>query len=179
MHTSLALLTSAAAPALQRTAESAPRGVAGGAPDLTWLMAVAAVLVVVIGCVAYGFKRLVAGTIKARASRRDLAVLDVLPLGGKRQLAVVRCFDRTFAIGLGERDVSLVAELDHDAVEKDRADRSAADPFKSRLEAARAQLLAVRDLVPAPRRAAERPAPPATPVEVDSSRAGTEREYIA
>ena len=179
MHTSLALLIPAAATALQRTAGSAPRSVAGGAPDLTWLMAVAAVLVVVIGCVAYGFKRLVAGSIKARASRRELAVLDVLPLGGKRQLAGVRCFDRTFALGLGERDVSLVAELDHDAVAKDRAEREPGDPFKSRLEAARAQLLAVRDLVPAPRRSSARPAPPTTPIEVESSRPGTEKEYIA
>lgn len=172
MHTSLALLTTA----LQAGADAPSRSVAGGAPDLTWLMSVAAVLVVVIGCIAYGFKKLVAGSLKARASRRDLAVLDVLPLGGKRQFAVVRCFDRTFAIGLGERDVSLIAELDHDAIAKDKAEPRAGDPFQSRLEAAKAQLLAVRDLVPSPRRQA---APPARPVEVDSPRPGAEKEYIA
>jgi flagellar biogenesis protein FliO len=43
-----------------------------------------------------------------------------LPLGGKQRLAVVRCYDRTFALGLGEKEVSLVAEIDpvHAAAKK-------------------------------------------------------------
>jgi hypothetical protein len=40
----------------------------------------------------------------------------VLPLGGRRQLVVVRCYDRTLALGLGDRDVSLLAELDTEFV---------------------------------------------------------------
>ena len=49
---------------------------------------------------------------RARAARRSLQVLDVLPLGGKQRLAVVRCYDRTFLLGLGEKEVGLVSELD-------------------------------------------------------------------
>ncbi len=61
---------------------------------------------------AFFFKKLVAGSLRAKAAKRSLQIVDVLPLGGKHKLAVVRCYDRTFALGLGEREVSLIAELD-------------------------------------------------------------------
>lgn len=148
---------------------------AGHAPDLTWLMTVVVVMVLVIGVIAWGFRKVVAGSLKARASQRDLAVLDVLPLGGKRQLAVVRCFDRTFALGLGEKDVSLVAELDHQAIEHDRetarAERGAA--FRQRLEQARERLLGSRTLTP------EAAAASIPTGEVDVPRPGSEREFVA
>ena len=83
-----------------------------GGPDLTRYVAVCAILVVAILGLAYGFRRLVAGAVRAKAAGRSLQVLDVLPLGSKQRLAVVRCYDRTFALGLGEREVSLLAELD-------------------------------------------------------------------
>ena len=92
-------------------------------PDLGWLMGVVMALVVAACGIAFGFRKLLLKTVKQRASRRELQVVDVLPLGGKRQLAVVRCYDRTFALGLGEKDVSLVAELDHEAIELDRKER--------------------------------------------------------
>jgi flagellar biogenesis protein FliO len=41
-----------------------------------------------------------------------LAVVDVLPLGKRQRAVVVRCYDRNFLIGLGEKEVSLLAELD-------------------------------------------------------------------
>jgi flagellar biogenesis protein FliO len=81
-------------------------------PDLTRYMTVCIVLIVAIGGLAYGFKRLVAGNLKTRAGKRSLQVLDVLPLGGKQRLAVVRCYDRTFALGLGDKEVTAIAELD-------------------------------------------------------------------
>ena len=118
-----------------------------GGPDLTWLMGVVCALVLSIAALAYGFRRVVIGSIKTRALGRDLAVVDVLPLGGKRQLAVVRCYDRTFALGLGEKSVDLVAELDHAAVEADReqASKDRDDAFKARLESAKQRLLGAHD----------------------------------
>lgn len=115
----------------------------GNGPDLGWLMGVVAVLVLAIAGLAVGFRKVVLGTMRSRAARRDLQVLDMLPLGGKRQLAVVRCYDRTFALGLGEKDVSLVAELDRDAVELDRTQgrEERAEAFVQRLSAAKERLL--------------------------------------
>lgn len=69
-------------------------------------------LVAAILLLAWAFKRFLAGNMTLRAGQRAMKVVDVLPLGGKRQLAVVRCYDRSFLIGMGEREVSLVTELD-------------------------------------------------------------------
>jgi flagellar biogenesis protein FliO len=85
-------------------------GTAG--PDLTRYFTVCAVLILSTVGVAWGLRRLVNGNLKARAAQRSLQVIDVLGLGGKRKLAVVRCYDRTFALGLGEREVTPIAELD-------------------------------------------------------------------
>ena len=93
-------------------AQPAEAHLAGSAPDLTRYILVVVVLIVALVGIAYGFRRLIAGSLKSRASTRSLAVIDVLPLGGKRQLTVVRCYDRTFALGLGEKHVTFVAELD-------------------------------------------------------------------
>lgn len=177
MHTLLQLATLQVAP----EGATAPLRAGGTAPDLGMLMVVAATLVVLIGGLAFAFKKIVLGQVKARASKRDLAVLDVLPLGSKRQLAVVRCFDRTFALGLGEKDVSLIAELDHEAIQHDRAEAEAEgdgrDPFRARLEAAKAQLLGVRDLLPG----GSAPKAPARieTGEVSAPRPGSDREFIA
>lgn len=81
-------------------------------PDLSRYLTVCVVLIVAIGGLAYGFKRLVANNLKTRAGKRSLQILDVLPLGGKQRLAVVRCYDRTFALGLGDKEVTAIAELD-------------------------------------------------------------------
>ncbi len=118
-------------------------------PDLGWLMGVVAALVFAACGIAFGFRKLLLKTVKQRASRRELQVVDVLPLGGKRQLAVVRCYDRTFALGLGEKDVSLVAELDHEAIEFDRKEREdeRSQAFRRRLDSARERLLGARDRV--------------------------------
>ena len=89
----------------------------GQGPDLSWLLTVVAILLATILGVAWAMRKVVAGAWRARASKRALRVVDVLPLGGRRQLAIVRCYDRTFALGLGDKDVSLVAELDPDFVE--------------------------------------------------------------
>ncbi len=81
-------------------------------PDLSRYFLVCAILIAVTAGVAWGLKKLLAHNLQTRASQRSLKVLDVLGLGGKRQVAVVRCYDRTFILGLGEREVSPIAELD-------------------------------------------------------------------
>lgn len=155
--------------------ELAPRALAGGAaPDLTWMAVVVASFVVTIAAIAFGFRKLVSGSMRTRASKRDLRVLDVLPLGGKRQLVVVRCYDRTFALGLAEKSVGIVAELDTDAIEADQKTvvEERSEAFNARLASARARLLGVRDLIPNAGRA---PQPTeSTPQPKDST-----REYIA
>jgi len=99
----------------------------GDGPDLTRYLIVCALLLLAIGALAWGFRRLVGRTLRARAAQRSLRVLDVLPMGGKQKLAVVRCYDRTFLLGLGERELSLVAELDPALAPAREANPSAAD----------------------------------------------------
>jgi flagellar biosynthetic protein FliO len=81
-------------------------------PDLTRYVAVCAVLLASIGALAFLFRRLIQKTLRTKAAGRSLQVLDVLPLGGKQRLCVVRCYDRTFALGVADHGVSLVGELD-------------------------------------------------------------------
>ena len=158
-------------------------------PDLTWLVGVVGALVLSIAALAYGFRRVVVGSIRTRAMGRDLAVVDVLPLGGKRQLAVVRCYDRTFALGLGEKSVDLVAELDHAAVEADReeAAKTRDEAFKARLESAKQRLLGAHEFARGLGRGESRdqpvPRPPLErhPIETGEvePRAGASKEFVA
>jgi flagellar biogenesis protein FliO len=72
---------------------------------------------VVIGLLclgAFALARLKNSSIVQRAKKRSLRVIDVLPLGRKQRLCVVRAYDRTFVLGVGEREVALVAEIDQD-----------------------------------------------------------------
>lgn len=81
-------------------------------PDMTRYLAVCAALIAALVALAWVFKRTLAGHLKARAAKRSLQVLDVLPLSGKQKLVVVRCYDRSFLLGLGEKEVRSIAELD-------------------------------------------------------------------
>ena len=81
-------------------------------PDLTrYLLVCLGMLGGIVG-LAWGFRRILAQRFALHAARRSLAVIDVLPLGGRRQISVVRCYDRTFILGLGEKEVRMIAELD-------------------------------------------------------------------
>lgn len=81
-------------------------------PDLTRYVLVCGALLIALGATAWLLRRMVGGTMKVGAARRSLQVLDVLPLGGKQKVCVVRCYDRTFALGVGEKEVGLIAEID-------------------------------------------------------------------
>ena len=109
-------------------------------PDLTRYFVVCAGTIAALLAAGWFFRRYLARHHRARASKRSLQVLDVLPLGGKHKLMVVRCYDRSFLLGVGEKEVRSIAELDSE-VGASPASVPAA-PFASVLE---------RELVPAPR----------------------------
>ena len=112
-----------------------------GGPDLSRYFAVCVGLIALAALAAWGFKRLFARSLASRAAKRSLQVLDLLPLGGKQRLAVVRCYERTFVVGLGDKELCLVAELDPQSLPEParealptRADQGA---FRRLLDAAR------------------------------------------
>ena len=146
MQPIFALLSSAS------VAEFAPRT----GPDLTRYLVVCGGLLVAIVVLAWGFRKLLADQLRARASRRSLALVDVLPLGGKRQLGIVRCYDRTFVLGLGEKDVRLIAELDSEVAQSEGKDKPTPVPpreFRGLLESANKKAVTIPRPEPeAPRR---------------------------
>lgn len=83
-----------------------------GGPDMTRYLLVCGGLIVAIGLLGWGMRRLLGSRFRPGASRRNLQVLEMLPLGGKRSLALVRCQERDFLVGLAEQGIRLVAELD-------------------------------------------------------------------
>jgi len=109
-------------------------------PDLTRYLVVCGVLLLVIGALAFGARRIFAGALRGRAAQRSLQVIEVLPLGGRRKLAVVRCYDRTFVLGLGEREIATVAELDpvvHGPAPAPPAEKPEREAFARALETVR------------------------------------------
>ena len=90
-------------------------------PDLSRYFAVLGGVAVILVLSAFGLRKLInKGGFGLKGSKRSLEIVDVLPMGSRRQVAVVRCYDRTFALGLGEKSVSLLAELDADMVQNER-----------------------------------------------------------
>jgi flagellar biosynthetic protein FliO len=81
-------------------------------PDLTRYLVVCTLSIGALIALGWCLRRFGARHLKARAARRSLQVLDVLPLGAKQKLVVVRCYDRSFLLGLGEKEVRSIAELE-------------------------------------------------------------------
>lgn len=124
------------APALLVGASGANPG-----PDWARYWGVCALLLLATVGIAWAFRRAIGKAWKTRAAQRSLQVLDVLPLGGRRKLSVVRCYDRTFVLALGDKEISLVAELDPVIGERAAAAQPAADAdFARFIETARARL---------------------------------------
>src|SRR6185436_18545488 len=88
-----------------------------------YLLVCGLVLGLLIGA-AYLLRRFVAGNLRRRAAERSLRVVDMLPLHGRVKLVVVRCYDRSFLLGLGDKEVRSIAELD---VEEQASATPAAD----------------------------------------------------
>jgi flagellar biogenesis protein FliO len=106
------LTPSLALAALQEAAGGAPALDGGAGPDLTRYLLVSSGLLIGIAGLAFALRRFVGRRLVAKAARRSLQVIDALPLGGRQRLLVVRCYDRTFLLGQGEKELGLVAELD-------------------------------------------------------------------
>ncbi len=105
-------------------------------PDLTRYFVVCAGLLGLVLALAWVFRRFVAESLRKRAAKRSLQVVDMLPLGGKQKLVVVRCYDRTFLLGLGDREVRSIAELDAETADARVAVGSAAEPRDEEPQAA-------------------------------------------
>ncbi|MEZ5979741.1 MAG: flagellar biosynthetic protein FliO [Planctomycetota bacterium] len=90
---------------------------ADGPPSLDVTRYLTACLVVIgLLCVgAWFLSRMSRSAVVSKAKKRSLRVVDVLPLGRKQKLCVVRAYDRTFVLGVGEREVALVGEIDQEA----------------------------------------------------------------
>jgi flagellar biogenesis protein FliO len=144
-------------------------------PDLTRYLVVSSVLLLGVAALAFAFRRLVGKNLVAKAARRSLQVMDVLPVGSRQRLAVVRCYDRTFLLGLGERELSLITELDAVIAPEAQALPGEAD------QRAFARLLQRAHLAPAPPRApapAQKAAAPAqrAPAQRTVADAGARRQ---
>ena len=97
-------------------------GLAGAeGPDLTQYLMVCGVLILLIGVLGFGFRKLARGGLRVRGAARALTTVDVLPLGSRQRVAVVRCYERSYLIGVGEKEVRLLAELDVEETESDQA----------------------------------------------------------
>ncbi len=105
---------------LERAALSSSVGPLSSGPDLAWMATAIVISLSVLVGVGFLARRVLGAAWRSRAERRSLGVIDVLPLGGRRQLLVVRCYDRTLALGVGDREVSLLAELDSEVVAVER-----------------------------------------------------------
>lgn len=95
------------ASSLAQQAAPAPGGV-----DVTRYLLACLIVIALLCAGAWFLARLGRGGLAARGRKRSLQVVDMLALGRKQKLCVVRAYDRTFVLGLGEREVSMVAELD-------------------------------------------------------------------
>ncbi len=80
--------------------------------DLTSYLIFSAVVIAAVLVLGWVVRRFFARTLRQRAAQRSLAVVDVLPLGGKQKLFVVRCYDRHFLVGAGDKELASIAELD-------------------------------------------------------------------
>jgi flagellar biogenesis protein FliO len=60
-------------------------------PDLTRYLLVCGGLIAMILLLAWGFRRLIGSASRRGLDRRGMRIVDMLPLGGKQRLAVVRC----------------------------------------------------------------------------------------
>jgi len=90
-------------------------------PDLFRYVLVCGFLVLLIALLGVGFRKLVASGMRARAGRRALQTIDVLPLGGKAKVAVVRCYDKSYLIGIGDKEIRLLDTLEAESTETDEA----------------------------------------------------------
>ena len=88
-------------------------------PDVARYLVVSATLLGALILGALLLRRFVGASWAPARSRRQLTVVDALPLGGSKRAVVVRCYDRTFLVGVGDKELCAIAELDAEVVAND------------------------------------------------------------
>lgn len=109
--------------ALQSPAATASTG--APAPDL---FRYALSLTVVIGlliCALYGIRSWTRNAGRSGRAGRTLEILEALPMGGSKRVCVLRCGERRFLVGLGDKELCALGELG--AVEADATPVASAD----------------------------------------------------
>ncbi len=96
---------------LQNGADAATKSSLEG-PDLAAYLLTCGFILALVLAAAWLFRRFLAGKIRMRASGRSLEVIDVLPMGSRQRLVVVRCYDRTFLLGQGDKEIRAISEID-------------------------------------------------------------------
>lgn len=100
-----------------QTPMSAPTGGPFPGPDMGQFasyLGISLALILMVAAGGFVVHRMVRGGWRLRAAQRSLRVVDLLPLAGKNQLAVVQVYDRTLVLGIGDGGVRLVTEWDAD-----------------------------------------------------------------
>lgn len=137
---------------LRLQAERLPTAPSG--PDLTRYFLVCGGLLLIVLLLTVVFRRAFGRALAARAARRSLRIVDVLPLGGSKRLVVVHCYDRVFLVGQGEKELHPIAELDSEATlgQAARAPTAAGAPAVPEAFARALEQAAGGEVQPAPRR---------------------------
>ena len=100
--------------------QAEPVSTAPSGPDLSRYFLVCGGLLVLVLLLAHVFRRAFGRALAARAARRSLRVVDVLPLGGSKRLVVVHCYERVFLVGQGDKELCVIAELDSEATTREK-----------------------------------------------------------
>lgn len=92
-------------------------------PELTRYLVVSGALLGALFLASFLVRRLAGGSRLTLNARRGIQVLEATSLGGSKRAMVVRCHDRTFLLGVGDKEVCSIAELDSDVVKVDQGKR--------------------------------------------------------
>ncbi len=109
--------------ALQSPTAATPTG--APAPDLfRYALSMTAVIGLLI-CALYGIRSWTRKAGRSGRAGRTLEILEALPLGGSKRVCVLRCGERRFLVGLGDKELCALGELGE--VEADATPVASAD----------------------------------------------------
>lgn len=154
-------------------------------PDMTRYLVVSGALLGALFLASFLVRRLVGTSRLTLGSRRGIQILEAASLGGSKKAVVVRCYDRTFLVGVGDKEVCSIAELDSESVDVDRGAPAAQAPsFAGLLGGAkprreRPTAGSKPAATPASRKATPAPQPAAANVGPGDSRESEARRKVA
>ncbi len=97
-------------------------------PDMTRYLVVSGALLGALFLASFLVRRLVGSSRLSLGSRKGIQILEAASLGGSKKAVVVRCYDRTFLVGVGDKEVCSIAELDSEYVDADRGGQATQAP---------------------------------------------------